>query len=246
MTTQNRDFAADRAAFMADALAAEEAGDDERAFLGRSAYEAILPDRPISRSPFTDELVLIPFDDVGIDGFWWDALDPTRPGPAGGLPDGVISFTGAMELREPFASVPFLASPGPGVPFVHPELLGRDGVVAVVSQIDVGHHTGYPVLYFAPRVPEGAPLLDWWGARHHRYLVDGTLIAGENPGFEGDWDYDLLDWVRLEKLLWIAPGDESTTLRSGTEGCPYLDLEGDRRIARIQDGEMWRSTPGYF
>lgn len=235
----------ERIAFIEDAIEASAQEDEVREALARAAYLAILPVRTLSRSPLTGDLISIPFDDAGLDGLWWDAYRPVRPEPTMGLPDGVLSFAGAMELRPPFANVPFLVSPGPGVPFVDPALLGRDGVVAVLSSVNVGAHTGYAIAYFADRPPADAPMLDWWGARFHRYRVGTSVVAGSRPGFEGDWDFDLSGWVRQEKLQWIAPGDQTFELRRGTHRCPYLELPGERTIARIEDGEMWRSTPGY-
>lgn len=44
--------------------------------------------------------------------------------------------------------------------------------------------------------------------------------------------------MRSGKLLWIAPGDESITLRQGVEGCPYLGLEGPRELAFIKNGKV--------
>lgn len=233
----------DRDAFLASAFAAMDEGDHEREELARRAYRALLPRRAISRSPDSGALVEIQFDATDLDGFWWDAYRPERPGTTGGLPAEVVSFAGAMQLSKPVAHAPFLASPGPAVPFVHPELLGADGVVAVVSSIRVGPHIGFPIMYFARAVPAAVPLLDWWGARSYRYGPADAVVEGSNPGFEGDWDFDLAPWVRIEKLQWIAPDDEAWEVRRGLKGCPYLDLPGERLIARVQGGEVWRSTP---
>ena len=241
--TIDEDYLRDRAAFVESANEAEAAGDGRTSALARQAYLAILPERTISRSPLTDELVRFRFDDVDLDGPWWDAYEPVRDEPHGGLPDGVISFVGAMELREPLAAAPFLVAPGPGVPYVHPELLELDGVVAVVSAIPVGHHTGYPILYFASAVPDGAPLLDWWGARDYEYVCGGEEHEGEYPAYEGDWDFGLRPWLEREKLLWIAPGDDGFTLRRGVASCPFVDLPGERGQARIKDGKLRRPDP---
>ena len=240
MTTSraDEDFIQDRAAFLREVFDADDDGDPERSSLARAAYVAILPYRTVSRSPIDGELTTIKFDDVDLDGLWWDAYEPAR----GDLPDGVISFGGAMRLSDDVAVAPFLASPGPGVPFVHPGLLGRDGVVGVVSSVSVGRHIGYPIVYYATSVPSGAPLLDWWGARSYSYRTAGRSQAGENPSHEGDWDYDLAPWIRIQKLMWIAPGDEEWQLSREVEGCPYIDLPGEKRIARVQAGDVWYSS----
>jgi hypothetical protein len=50
------------------------------------------------------------------------------------------------------------------------------------------------------------------------------------------YDFELAEWLRSGKLLWIDPGDESATLREGPDGCPFLDLAGQRRITVIANG----------
>jgi hypothetical protein len=207
--------------------------DEAAARLAREAYVALLPRVPLSRSTVTGRVFTPAIDLVDLDGPWWDARDPARPDEL--APPDVVSFTGAMRLdTERLASAPFLAVPGPEVPFVHPGLLGHDGVTAVVAQVDVGPHTGFPIVYYSAS-GEVPVCLNEWGANRYRY----SGAEGEDFPYEGDWDFDLGPWLDREKLLWIAPGDADLALQAGRTDCPYVDLAGRRGIARVQDGEAW-------
>lgn len=193
----------------------------------------------ISRSPLSGEVLEVDIDTSGIDQPWWDARAPLS---GDDLPEEVVSFTGAMRLDlARLGSAAFLAVPGPEVPFVHPALLDVPGVVAVVSQLMVGAHTGYPIVYFgAPGVVTVPLRLNRWGSNSYRYrTAGGAVVEGADHPYEGDWDYDLAPWVERGSLQWIAPDDASLTLRTGVDGCPYVGLVGRRAIARVQDGEAW-------
>jgi hypothetical protein len=193
----------------------------------------------ISRSPLSGAVLEVDIDVAGLDRPWWDARAPLEGGDE--LPAEVVSFTGAMRLDlDRLGSAPFLAVPGPERPFVHPVLLGADGVVAVVSQLTVGPHTGHPIVYYAPPGADVPLRLNRWGSNSYRYTgVGGAVVEGADHPYEGDWDYDLRPWLERGKLQWIAPGDASLTLRTGADGCPYVDAAGRRAIARVQEGEAW-------
>ena len=212
---------------------ANDESDPAASRLAREAYVEILPHVALSRSPVTGQVFAPRIDVVDLDGPWWDAREPARPDEL--APGDVVSFAGAMQLAEDRIGVaPFLAVPGPEVPFVHPGLLASDGVRAVISQVDVGPHTGYPIVYFADT--QDLPIrLNEWGANRYRY----TGAEGEDFPYEGDWDFDLGPWLDNGKLLWISPGDAALELHRGRDGCPFVDLPGRRGIARVQDGEVW-------
>ena len=61
------------------------------------------------------------------------------------------------------------------------------------------------------------------------------------PDDPADFDYDLELYIRTGRLLWIAPGDETLTLRSTVEGCPFLGLPGMRHPVGLRDGVIWDS-----
>jgi hypothetical protein len=219
-----------------DPAVAREARDRRDALLDR--YLELLSEVTVARSPDSATLVRWRIDTVGLDGWYWRyetaAVDDPDPMPAGWL-----AMNGAMRLVEPVEINPELVVPGPGMPYVVPRLLRAPGVRAVIAQVAVGRHTGWPITYFGPR-PLDTPLVNTWGrAEHYVYDADGTWLGwSDNLERVSDYDFELADWLRSGKLLWIAPGDDSGTLREGVDGCPYLDLPGPRKIARIEDGKV--------
>jgi hypothetical protein len=129
--------------------------------------------------------------------------------------------------------------PGPGVPFVVPRILGAAPEVrAVIAQVPVGAHTGWAVSYFG-RPRAGTPLVNLWGASAYPVVEGGAWTGWERErSGVSRYDFDLTPWVGTGALLWIAPGDESATLRTGVDGCPYLDLPGPRQLAIVERGEV--------
>ncbi len=191
----------------------------------------------MARCPYTGEVVAWPFDDVDLDGWFWRYDAPARRLPT--VPGNWLAMTGAMRLGSPLTAAPFTCRPGPGAPFVVPSLLIGTDTTAVIAEVPVGPHTGWAVTYFGTRVP-GSPLANLWGTG--RYPVpDGTggwTGWAEAPDDPADRDFDLGPWLASGRLRWIAPGDAELTLREGTDGCPYLDLEGSRESPTIEDGQL--------
>jgi hypothetical protein len=175
-------------------------------------YRELLPDIAVSRCPVTQEVLWLPIDVDGLDGLWWRADDPVRRDAH--VPPTVIAVTGGVAVvaddAADVAEPAFRVAPGPSGPAVAPELLAHDGVTAVVSCVPIGPHLGFPVVYFArPEDQAGLPGASEWGR---------DPDAGEPVR-----DRELRPWIEAGKVLWIAPFDEDLALRSGTDGCPYLD-----------------------
>ena len=224
-------------------LANDEGADPTRRSLARASYVALLPERPLSRCPFTGELVTVPFDCEGLDGPFWDSQDPARRPPDGGFVDTLVSWTGGVRLRRdvPQPAAPFMALPGPEVPFVVEALLTVDDVVAVIAPNAVGQQEAFSVSYFAPdhRVVDQTVLLNDWGSRSYWLTYrSGASRSGESTVYDLDFEYEIDRWIQNEKLRWIAPGDESWTIRTGTSGCPFLDWDGERDMQRVIDGRI--------
>lgn len=218
----------------------EVANDDKgTGALARQAYAALLPRLTLSRCPFTGAPIKVTFDPIDFDGPYWDALAPAR-GDRHALPRTVFSLSGAAQLRPPVPVAPFLAVPGPEVPFVVPELLNVEGVVAVISSVAVGRHIGFPIAYFAQAGPPPRLRLNCWGARSFHYVYDGgRVISGESELYDVDYVYDLEPWLEKGKLRWIHPDDDELTVLKGVENCPYLGLSGRRQVMRIANGEVF-------
>ena len=221
----------------------DDAADPAERSLARAAYVTLLPERTISRCPITGELVQVPFDGVGLDGPFWNSMDPARRAPAEGLPGSVVSWTGGLRLAEPVETAPFMALAGPAVPFVVGALLEVDEVVAVIGPAGVGAHDGFSVVYFAEDAPavDERLLLNEWGARSYRYVyASGVERSGTSQLYDDDADFEIARWIDEGKLRWIAPSDDSWTVRDGRDGCPYLGWDGVRAMQRTIDGTIKR------
>lgn len=212
-----------------------------------SRYLDGLPERRLSRCPFTGEILYMRIDDIGLDGFFWNNSAPRRPEQK--FPETFFAIDGALKLQGTPEKSPLLCSPGPDLPYALPRLLRYDEIKAVVSCIKIGPHTAYPIVYYADPVPEGVFRVNDWGTE--RYWEPGTpdpeiFTPGlyiDVPAEPEEMDFELEPWIKEGKLLWIAPGDESLTLHGHAYGCPYLDLPGSRNPKYIQNGETWEFNP---
>lgn len=205
----------------------------------RREYAQALPQVTIARDPIGGELVAVHLDPAGIDAPYWDTMSPARPFET--LPPTYVVHSGAMTLDESVIDdSQLLRVPGPAVPYVVPELLGRGGVRATLARVGVGPHTGYVVTYFSPRGYEPEPLTNEWGTNRYWLRRDGVPVsAGE--AYEG-WpapDFDLAPWIERGALSWVAPDDAGWTLRDEVAGCPFVDLPGRREHQHVQNGKVW-------
>lgn len=205
-------------------------------------YAALLPEVAVARCPYSGQAVTWPIDVVDLDGWFWDYDNPIRRTPA--LPPTWLAMPGALRLNGPVAPAPFLCRPGPAAPYVVPRILSADGVLAVISQLEIGPHTGWPISYFGPK-PLGVKLENTWGACEYDVFDDDGIWLGWNAKtpWPPEYDFDLEPWLRSGKLLWIAPGDRTGTLREGVGGCPYLGIDGPREVALIRDGAVRYPAP---
>ena len=193
---------------------------------------------PISRCPFSGDLLQVPVDTCGLDGPWWDYQGPVRPWWE--RPATLVAFTGAMRMTVPVEHSPWLTCPGPGVPYLRIPVMANPGVRAVVSTVPVGAHTGFVVAYFAPAGTSDVRPVNDWGAPDYRLIgPNGTYGWASTIDDPTTFDFELAPWVASERLMWIAPDDDEWALRTGTERCPYLSLPGTREWQRIQEGETW-------
>jgi hypothetical protein len=206
----------------------------------REEYEAHVPVLPLSRCPFTGRVVYHSIDSSGVDGLWWNYDAPVRPVES--LPSRYLAFSGAMQIERPVEYSPFPCRPGPGRPFVLPRILNNEKVKAVLSMVPIGNHRGFPLFYFADPVEKGVGVTNDWGSAFWQQQdpcgARAWLAVTET---EDEYDFALESWVRSGKLLWIAPGDQTMTLRTGMTGCPFTGLGGEEKNQRIQYGKMWTS-----
>ena len=205
-------------------------------------YEASLAPVALSRCPHTGVVVAPRIDVSGLDGPWWNHDVPRRPLPTG-LPDTLVGIDGTIRLEGAPPRLPFTVGLGPDAPCVLPRLLGENGVVGVMSRLDIGPHLGFVTVYFvAPGTAAPAPIADW-GTDHYLGIGDGGAPVPVYPESEAR-DPDLRPWLAAQRLHWIVPGDISLRLRTGVEGWPYLGLGGDAGPRWLVDGRIIKELAG--
>jgi hypothetical protein len=205
----------------------------------RRAYVELLPEVPLGRDPFTGKVVTAVLDTAGLDGPYWDAENPARPAET--MPASFVVLSGGLRLSPDHVEhTAYLCLPGPAVPFVVPEVLGRDGVQAVLATIGIGAHTGYAVSYYTPRPAEPPPLPNEWGRREY-WLRDHGEPVHMATSFDElpPPDFDLAPWIGAGKLAWVRPGDKTLEPVHEVDGCPYIELEGTHRHQRVQAGQVF-------
>lgn len=217
--------------------ARQDGASGKRTTVLRAEYANSLPRVPLGRCPFTDTVLKHSFDPWGLDGLWWRYEDAVRPVDT--VPETFFALTGAVRLADDIEAVPFLVKPGPEAPYVVPRILWHKAVRAVLTQVQVGAHTGYAVSYFAQPVPPLLSRFNAWGASEYWMTDDhGTWWDRVDEDVE-EIDFDLEPWLRSGQLQWISPGDDDLRLRTDVDNCPFLDLPGRRSFIRVQDGTAW-------
>jgi len=202
-------------------------------------YLARLPRVPLSRCPFTGQVVNHSFDPYGVDGLWWNYESSVRP-MIEDVPSTFCAITGALKLENGIENTRFLVKPGPGVPYVIPRLLENEMVKAVLYSLHVGKNIGYAIVYFAEFPVTDVKWPNHWGMSYYSF---GKTAADfrwyESLDVDDRYDYDLKPWIKSGKLQWIIFEDKDMVLHSSVTSCPYLDLQGERKILRIQSGKWW-------
>ncbi|MFH1180581.1 MAG: hypothetical protein V1710_09480 [Candidatus Bathyarchaeota archaeon] len=223
----------------------------------RDQYRMNVPIMPLSRCPYTNQVVYHSIDHYGLDGLWWNNEVPIRPVEV--LPSSFFMVNGAVKLGR-VEKTSFLVKPGPEVPYVVSEILLNPQFKAVISRIRVGNHVAYPIFYFIEDWSKAMEPMNNWGANYWSFL-DADMKLGYNeydvlwaekePDYSDEpvsdegserleytFDFDLSKWIREGKLLWIAPDDSTLSLKTGTSGCPFLNLEGSQAFSVLFDGEL--------
>ncbi|NDL67790.1 hypothetical protein [Anaerotalea alkaliphila] len=197
-------------------------------------YRQALPLLPVSRCPFTGEVLEASFDVQGLGGLWWLPDNAVRKDEEfSRRPSTFFALDGALHVGGPVEAAPFVRFLGPDRPGVVGEVLSRPEVKAVLSTMRVGEDTLWWVAYFAHPMVHEVPRINDYGA--DRYQVrgeDGFAYFDSYYWSEEDYDFELEHWVREGKLLWIKPGDESLGLRA-------VLLAGDRLVdpALVEDAK---------
>jgi hypothetical protein len=205
-------------------------------------YKAGVPIIPLSRCPICQPVMHLSIDYYDLDGLWWWSELPMRPKKQEKRCPHYWILSGAVLLGTIPPTTRWVR-PGPEVPFVSPEALRNPTIKAVLTQISVGTHIAYPIVYFSAEKPIeiGRPFPEW-SNQDAVWIQESGREQYETPGYdESIADFDLVPWIQQGQLLWIAPGDESLTLRSDVDGCPYLNLPGQRKFLRLTGKGLWEA-----
>ena len=200
------------------------------------AYAMGVPRLPLARCPFTATVLHHSCDDAGLDGLWWRYEAPVRPEES--LPRTFWALTGAVSIVHPVEVASFLCKPGPGAPYVLPDLLRARPVKAVLRAFPVGRNTAYSVVYFVAVPGLALPRPNTWGTDSSTWVDPAGHQRWDQADGVEDRDFDLRPWLERGQLLWIEPDDAGLVLRSGSDGCPYVDLASERRPQYVQFGEV--------
>lgn len=173
-------------------------------------YAQILPYVAVSRSPLEPSKVIFrSFDPYGFDGLWWrsdwSALEP--PPPA-----SYCCWTGAVSFAGEAPDLGTLGvDPGPQAPFVIPRLLELEGMVAVVSRLEMAiAATAYVITYYALPRPVPELLTAPWKSRTYLYRTQLGRVRWR--ACEETLDFDLDPWLERGKLKWCLPDDAEARL----------------------------------
>lgn len=225
-------------------------------------YKAGVPIIPLSRCPYCQAINYHSLDYYDLDGLWWMSVigfmddgageSSVRPREQHRLCPHFWMLSGALTPGQSFTVAPMMVTPGPDVPFMVTRLFQQYSMRAVISCVMVGVHTAYPIVYYSEKKPVGLeyPFAEWsnnsavWVQEKGQInIVDAPskplYYANEPPYQFCDEDFELAPWMEGGQIFWIAPGDESLTLRQNTEGCPYLNLPGRRKRLFIHKGKCW-------
>lgn len=208
-------------------------------------YSDELPTIALSRCPYCQAINYLPFDYYDLDGLWWRREEVVRARERQQLCPHFLTLSGAIKLVDEITWSPFGVLPGPEVPFIVPHMLRDDPIKAVISQITVGSHTAYPIVYFSEVKPVKVekPVCEWGNSIAVLVQKDGELdTPSSNSYFFLDEyaDFDLAPWIEKGKVLWIDPSDELLNLRLESDNrCPYLNLPGSSSGPEISQSCVW-------
>lgn len=222
---------------------------DERRALGKKSdavldeYVSRLPQVPIGRCPFNGEPSFKRMDTFGLDGKWWYVGAPDLPVIAC---SHFITFLGAFNRHDqaPDGCSPRAIHeimPGPEVPFVVPRLLEMPGMAVVISSRKImdEKYTIYFMAYYNEKPVTGVQSHQQWLRTSHSFL--GPKGQPQWASATDPWDFDLQPWrFQPRKVFWIAPNDQTLTLRPGNDPeFPYENLPGLRQPQVFRQGKVF-------
>jgi hypothetical protein len=205
----------------------------------RQEYDHLIPRIKVSECPFTGEPLIIAFDPVALDGFWW--MEFTRRIYEGQTrPETFRVIRGAVNFRRlPPQGGRHEALIGPEVPYVIPRILQLPTMEMVISCVTLENgYVAYPMAYFSTESPEPGKLTSPW-------LWSNEYIFRDANGRErwlipnDPWDFNIGKWVERGKVRWMNPdGQTLAPASTNPADCPYVDLEGCRLPQILKDNKI--------
>jgi hypothetical protein len=201
-------------------------------------YNAEIPLIELSRCPICNEKLYYELDVLGLDSPRWDVDHPDEDKPKVKCCTHFRALMGAIDFhdRDPVEAnrspMDRDIQPGPGVPFVVPDVLTKTpGMTVVIASFEGPHgDTYYPIGYFSPEPANPANLPPSWSRETLKiYGPDGEIVGWTLTNHE--WDFELQPWIDEKKVVWIPPGGDEI-VREGP--CPYVDLPGIRKPQLIE------------
>jgi len=200
-------------------------------------YFEQIPYIMICPCPFDGKPLFHSFDPFGLDGIWWrsDATPPEIP-----TCSHFCVLLGAVNFSDltPQAG-DFEVHPGPEVPYVVPKLLEHEGMIAVISQLEMDNgYIAYPISYFAEKRPPPQELTAGWARTIFVYATQLGISGWRIPN--DTWNFDLMPWLKAGKIRWCPPeSDNSALSEESPDTCPYIDLPGRRENIVVKSDSSW-------
>lgn len=200
-------------------------------------YAENLSLKPVSRCPICESPARVAIDVSRLDSPWWD--DNTLNYPSDDVCEHFYLLQGAIKFDSEviFTGRSGVIRPGPDKPFVIGRLLREKTIFGVVSEITLADRfAAYPVCYFSenPEI-EVVKHQSWARETYPEFDDDGNHVVNFTSTLP--WDFNIARWHRDQKLLWIAPGDASLTLRDDMPS-PYEDTPGEGVNQVIRGGVL--------
>ena len=126
---------------------------------------------------------------------------------------------------------------GAEVPFIKPRVLGREGVTAVISSVNIAEkYTGYPITYFSKEHISQGDFTTGWAREEYcarDAMVSSATFVGERKEPQ---EYELSGWISRSKVRWLLEKNNDIVLNSNDDIFPYGNLKGRRHPYIIENG----------
>ncbi len=110
-----------------------------------------LPIVPLSRCPYCKTVIQLVMDTFDLDGLWWNYGQGHGSAPDETSCPHLWMLSGAVRLSQSITVSDCWVHPGPELPFVIPQVLNDHPIKVVISQVPVGRHIAYPMIYFTEK-----------------------------------------------------------------------------------------------